>query len=294
MTPRFKHDGDILILRTDDNTANAPIEVGGFTLTDNGADEGYVLTSVDADGNGTWEVNAAIELANNAQTAADNAQTAADTAQSTADGANSAAAAAQGTADAAVLDAAAAAATATAAGAAAAVANGLALAAGTDAATAQATADLAITAASDAMAEARAAFPEKIAVFGDELHYVTGTQALSVNTAIPYNWLPLTTTNGADGRITVVLRAGTWAFKLLTVTNNTAGRVTIAVGSTLLADPQELYTAVQNVAAIFTYTSITIPTDGRYEIRFLTNGKNGSSTGFGVVINKFWGYRTGA
>jgi hypothetical protein len=292
MTARLKNDGDVVIFRSNDDSANTPIEVSGIKITD-APDADKILTS-DVDGNGTWQTNAAIELANNAQTAA-------ETAQTTADNAASAAATAQGTADAALADAAtataaaaAAMAEATAATAAALVANGLAVAAGIDAATAQTRADDAYTLAGVALDAAQRAYPESVRCFGDEFNIIVGTPSFTLNTGVPYNWTVSTSVNNADWRLGLNLRAGTWTFKLMTIINSGGARASISVGSHVLADPEEMYSAVQNLQKIFTYPSVTISGSDRYEVRFLVNGHHASSSGYGFAVTKFWGYRTGA
>jgi len=277
--PRFTHTDELLILRNDDDTDNGAFELKELKITGGTPDTGKIWTS-DTDGQGSWEVNPAIQSAADAQAAAEAAQATADAAVADAAAASAAAAAAD--------------AAAAAAAAAAAVANGLAVAAGIDAATAQDRADAAYTLADVALDSAQRAYPESIRVFGDELHYITGTPANSLNTAVPYNWFVETTTDGADARITLNLRAGTWTFKFLTIVNNSAGRVTIAIGSTLLVDPEDLYAVTQDAQKIFTYTDVIISASDRYELRFLVNGQNGSSSGFGLAITKFWGYRSGA
>lgn len=305
-TPRFKNDSGVLVIRNDADTENGALVVGTLKITENNPDTGRILTS-DNDGNGTWQDNTALEIANEAKETADDALSAsqsafdaASAAESVANQALTDAAAAYGLAETADIAAAgasaaaaAAAAEATAAAAAAAVAAGLATAAGIDAANAQTTADNAQTTANIALTNALQAFPDSMRFFGDELLYVAGTPTSTTGGGFPYNWVTYATADGSDARITLNLRGGKWTFKFLTVTGTGSGRVTITVGSAVLADPEDLYTAVQNQAKVYTYPNVTISSSDRYEIRFLTNGRNGSSSGFAVTITKFWGYRTG-
>jgi len=300
VVPRLKNVGGNLVVRNDADTENADIELKLIKITGGDPEADKILTS-DTDGLASWQTNAAIELANAAQTTADEAKADAAAAQATADAAQTAASAAQATADAAIIDAAATSAAAAAAAAsaatgiaAAAVANALAVAAGIDAANAQTRADDAYTLASVALDVAQKSYPVTIRVHGDELIYTSGTPTNAISSTSAYNWVEFTSANGATGHTSLILRAGTWTFKFLTNTGTANGRCTITIGAVVLADPEELYSSPAVNNKIITYAGVTIPASDTYTLQFLTNGKNGASSGFAVVVNKFWGYRTGA
>lgn len=298
-TPRLKNASGTLVIRNDDDSANGDLEINLIKITGGAPDTGKVLTS-DADGNATWEVNAAIELAENAQTTADEAKTDAANAQVAADNAQVAANAAQTTANtansaagAAGLAATAAGEAAATAGLAAAAANTLAVAAGVDAAAAQTTANNAFVLADQAYDKVLVAYPQAIRVFGDELFPLVGTPFRTVSASYPYN-LATGLANNADSAYTIVnMRAGTWSFRLLTQTASSLGRLTIAIEGNPVIDPQELYSLTNNANIVFSYDGFTVPADGVYTVTFTVSGKHASSSGFAVVITKFWGIRTG-
>lgn len=311
--PRLKNVGAALAVRNDADSENARLIALEILLSGGALAAGKILTS-DANGLGSWQVNPAIEAAQNAQTAADNAQTSADnaqtsanTAQTTANNANSAAGAAQTTANNAVAAAAAADAAAVAAGAAAAAAGVTATAAAAGvvvaqsaAAAAQLTANdantlagTAQTTANNAQALAAEASDKILRVMGDEWS-VSSTRTKAISAAVPYNFLVYSTANGVTWTLPVYLRGGTWRFQFMVQKRPDAPRVSISIGATVIADPLELYLNPASYDAEVFFNNVTIA-DGEQTITMVVNGRHPSNTtGYIFAPVKLFGVRTGS
>jgi hypothetical protein len=259
--PRLTHDAETLILRNDDDSEDASLVLKEIKLTGGTLEIGRILTS-DAVGQGSWEINPAIESASAAQTAAEAAQATADAAIADAAAASAAAAAAD--------------AAAAAAGIAAAAANAIAVAAGAAATNAQTTADN--------------AYPHVAQCYGDEFIYDTGSPFNTLDSDVAYNWYTFCDTDHAYAYHWMTLKAGTWDFHLMTILRENAGIVKVSIGSNLLAT-EDLYSVTLTPNEILTYTDVDIPTSANYALILETDGKNASSLGYVVSIIKFWGYR---
>lgn len=159
---------------------------------------------------------------------------------------------------------------------------------------AQAAADAAQATADAALASSGVANPTTCRVFADELIYVTGTPSTVQSSAVPYGVSVSTTTDLAACRYWVDLKAGTWEFHFNALKRNDCGRVVISLDSIILENTLDLYAAATNIMFVRSYTGITIPADGRYQLGFTVSGKNGSSAGFVFAPYKFWGRRTGS
>lgn len=162
----------------------------------------------------------------------------------------------------------------------------LASAAAAAAAVAQETADLAAAAASQA-------HDIRFAAFSDEFIWTVGAPAEAISSLNPYNNAQYTSTIAATCHITLALKAGTWTFKFNFLKRNDCGYVDLSLGGVVFENNHQLYSAVTDTSSTDAFT-VDVPIDGEYVLQMHTAGKHPSSSGYITLLNKCWGYRTGA
>lgn len=98
-----------------------------------------------------------------------------------------------------------------------------------------------------------------------------GTGSLSGDDGDTYSWY-------------VALAAGTWKVTFTYFTGPTCGRFDQTLGGATVGTTIDMYTALSGPGAA-TYTGITVSSDGVYELKFITNGKNTSATDYDLRLS---------
>lgn len=91
----------------------------------------------------------------------------------------------------------------------------------------------------------------------------------------------------------IVLAPGTYSFFVLGFTGGSQGKLDWYLDAAKIVDGQDWYSGGGTWNVIKSTTSIVVA-GGRYTLKFIANGKNGSSANYWHALTKSWFVRTGA
>ncbi len=139
------------------------------------------------------------------------------------------------------------------------------------------------------------AYPQRATMWHDEATVTNGNALLgqplqTLNTGQHYalrSFQNVPATGDAFSH-SFFLKAGTYIFSVLGVTSSGSGQADWAVDGNSIVSNQEWYSAgtVKNV--VQTDSPVNIITDGYHKLTGVVNSKNGSSSGFGLALTKYW------
>ena len=86
----------------------------------------------------------------------------------------------------------------------------------------------------------------------------------------------------------IFLKAGSYTFDILGVTASSRPIVDWYIDDVLVIDGQDWYTAATVYNALISTPGITIDQNGLHTLKAVVNGKNPSSSGYGLRLTSFW------
>ena len=134
-------------------------------------------------------------------------------------------------------------------------------------------------------------YPRNNIVFGSQIiTSVAGwTQYLDVSQLFNGYWYT-PAANAADGdeyNASIMLKADTYTFELLTVTYNNRGKIDLYIDGSLVSSGLDCYSATTVYNVLKTVASIVISTSGYHTIKLKINGKHASSADYMFMMTYF-------
>jgi len=134
-------------------------------------------------------------------------------------------------------------------------------------------------------------FPQRATMWHEEATVTVGNPIVAtVSTGMLYNglWVQTAAADGDTFTNTCMLDSGTYTLYVLGNTRNVCGMVDWYVNNVLEGSGQDWYSAASSPNVVKTVGSIVIATPGRYVVKGVVNGKNGSSTDYQLRLVKYW------
>lgn len=134
-------------------------------------------------------------------------------------------------------------------------------------------------------------FPTRVTLWHDEATVTSGNAlSLSLGTSQYYNGAYFQNTD-ADGDTftqTFILLEGTYDFYVFGRTGPGLGKIDWYVDEEKVVDAQDWYAGSIGYNVTKATTDIEIIGSGRHVLKGVVNGKNSSSTGYAIYLNKYW------
>jgi hypothetical protein len=83
-------------------------------------------------------------------------------------------------------------------------------------------------------------------------------------------------------------RAGVYNLHLLGSTSNNRAKLDLAIDDETIVTGQDWYSAGDVANVIHTVSEVEIPDDGQHILQAVVNGRHASSTGWYIVLTKYW------
>lgn len=137
------------------------------------------------------------------------------------------------------------------------------------------------------------AYPNKAIMFMDECVLVTGS-ALSftyVNVdshPYAYTYQQVSLANNESSQVTFFIGSGTYTISILGISGGSKGKIDWYLDEVLISSAQDWYSASRTGNVTKTISSITITSPGNHTLRWISNGKNASSSAYGWEFTKIW------
>ena len=110
----------------------------------------------------------------------------------------------------------------------------------------------------------------------------------SVDALQPHNTRSQVSGDGVYWTQSFMLVAGTYTFYALGVTNTDRGIIDWYIDDVLVISGQDWYNSPAQRDITKTTSSITVTGNGRHVLKGIVNGKNGSSSNYGVSLTTYW------
>lgn len=133
--------------------------------------------------------------------------------------------------------------------------------------------------------------PKSATIWHDEMVVISGAAKLLEHYA-NQNYSTDTYQNpGANGdtfKNGFLLRGGTYTLNILCITTTNRGKLDLYIDDVLVASGIDFYSGAGVDNAVKTISGIVVTGNGYHVLKGVVNGKNAASTGFYIVITKFW------